>query len=95
MSSLLKNIFPLGTRAKFGLNLLWPASNWPQLKAAGGNGRPQKMAPTQVISSKRTVVAKMFWMLLPAPIIKSQDTRLKPNNALILGYLSKGFIFST
>ena len=32
----------LGTRAKFGLSKLRPASNWPQLKAAGGNGRPQK-----------------------------------------------------
>ncbi len=76
--------FLLGTRAKFGLTLLGPASNWPQLKAAGGNGRPQKMPPTQVTSSNRTVVAKMFWMLWPAPIIKFQDNRLKPHNALIL-----------
>ncbi len=62
-------IVMLGTRAKFGLNLLGPASNWLQLKAAGGNGWPQKMAPTQVKLSNRKVVAKMFWMLRPAAII--------------------------
>ncbi len=43
--------------------------NWQQLKAAGGNRWPQKMAPTQVTSSNRTVVAKMFWMLQPVAII--------------------------
>ena len=80
---LIFQILPSGTRAKFGLNLLGPASNWPQLKAAGGNGRPQKMAPTQVTSSNRTVVAKMFWMLRPTPIIKFQYNRLKPHNPLI------------
>ena len=77
-------IVMLGTRAKFGLNLLGPASNWLQLMAAGGSGRPQKMAPTQVTSSNRTLVAKMFWILRPAPIIKSQDNRLKPHNTLVL-----------
>ncbi len=43
-----------------------------------------KMAPTQVTSSNKTVVAKMFWMLRPAPIIKSQDIRLQPHNALFI-----------
>ena len=87
-------LWSLGTRAKFDLNLLGPASNWPQFKAAGGKGRPQKMAPAQVTSSNRTVVAKMFWMLHPAAIIKSQDIRLKPHNALILS-LSRVFIQGT
>ncbi len=35
-------------------------------------------------SSNRIVVAKLFWMLRPAPIMKSRDKRLKPHNALIL-----------
>ena len=86
-----------GTRAKFGLNLLRPASNWPQVQAAGDDDRTQKMAPTQVTSSNKTVVAKMFWMVRPAPIVKPHYNRLKPHNTLILevGYLSKGFVFST
>ena len=55
-----QGLYWLGTRAKFGLNLLRPASNWPQLKAAGGNDRPQKMAPTQVTSSNGRVVENIL-----------------------------------
>ena len=60
------------------------ASNLLQLKVAGGNGWPQKVALIQVTSTNRTVVAKIFWMLRPASIIKAQSNRLKLHNALIL-----------
>ena len=58
-----------------------PQLFWASLKsAAGGNGRPRKMAPTQVISSNRAVVANMFWMLRPT---RGRPKKLRPILALV------------